>query len=74
MSFPVYSYPGNPRVLPVLIAAELAGVAVEVPPSTMGTDNKSGSPPPSPAPLRAPPPRRGWRAPPRSTSPPWTPG
>lgn len=41
MSFTIFSYPANPRVLPVLIAAELAGVAVDVPPFTMGTNNKT---------------------------------
>lgn len=41
MTFTIYSYPANPRVLPAVIAAELAGVAVEVPPFAMGTDNKT---------------------------------
>jgi len=43
MSFTIYSYPDNKRVQPSLIAAALAGLKVEVPPFTMGTDNKTPS-------------------------------
>ncbi|GAB0489970.1 hypothetical protein MMPV_001197 [Pyropia vietnamensis] len=41
MSFTVFCPSSNPRVFPVLITAELAGVPVEMPPFTMGTDNKT---------------------------------
>jgi len=41
MSWKIYSYPNNPRVWKALIAAEYAGVHIEVPPFNIGQDNKA---------------------------------
>lgn len=41
MSWKIYSYPNNPRVWKVLIAAEYAGIKIETPPFKIGTDNKT---------------------------------
>eukprot|EP00300_Choanocystis_sp_HF-7_P033165 c4545_g1_i1.p1 GENE.c4545_g1_i1~~c4545_g1_i1.p1 ORF type:complete len:465 (-),score=62.67 c4545_g1_i1:101-1495(-) len=41
MSLTLYSYPGNPRAFKALIAAQYAGVKIDVPAFKMGVDNKT---------------------------------
>lgn len=41
MVLKLWTYPGNKNAFKALIAAEAAGVKVELPPFQMGVDNKS---------------------------------
>jgi len=41
MSWKIYSYPNNPRVWKILIAAQYAGIEIETPAFKIGADNKT---------------------------------